>query len=287
MQTIDVRGYIVPDEDVFFYRYFGYAATAPRDIYAALKKAGKEPVTVRINSYGGDVWSGSEIYTTLREHEPGVTTVVTGLAASAASIILMAGNTVRASPTAEIMIHNPSSSARGDHRVMEQAAKSLRNTREAIVNAYELKTGISRTRIRSMLNAETWMTAQSAQEMGFVDEILFDGDGKLNNIEPENIEDDSGNAGAKAAAFSMPSCAELRARHAVWNEIAPGARDIDEAREMLEASRTVQISEDEPGMKETENAAVNAETEPRNDAELQNEKDALELMRARVMTLAT
>lgn len=280
MQTIDVRGYIVPDEDVFFYRFFGYAVTAPKDIYAALKKAGKEPVTVRINSYGGDVWSGSEIYTTLREHEAGVTTLVTGLAASAASIILMAGNTVRASPTAEIMIHNPSSRASGDHRDMEQAARSLRNTREAIVNAYELKTGLSRSKLRSMLNAETWMTAQSAQEMGFVDETLFDEEGKLNNDEPVIEEGTTGNAVAKAAAFSMPSCTELRARYAVWNEVAPGARDIEEARFMLAESRTVKATkEPEP-----------VEDQPRNpetNHQRNNDEEALKIMRTRVMTLAT
>ena len=280
MQTIDVRGYIVPDEDVFFYRFFGFAATAPKDIYAALKKAGKEPVTVRINSYGGDVWSGSEIYTTLREHEPGVTTVVTGLAASAASIILMAGNTVKASPTAEIMIHNPSSRASGDHRDMEQAAKSLKNTREAIVNAYELKTGISRAKLRGMLNAETWMTAQSAQELGFVDEILFSKEGKLNNDEPAIEEGTAGNAVAKAAAFSMPSCAELRARYAVWNEVAPGARDIDEARIMLAESRATKTNE-EPAPTETQHQ------EPENEHQRHDDEDALKIMRARVMALAT
>lgn len=283
MQTIDVRGYIVPDEDVFFYRFFGYVATAPKDIYAALKKAGKEPVTVRINSYGGDVWSGSEIYTTLREHEPGVTTVATGLAASAASIILMAGNTVRASPTSEIMIHNPSSHASGDHRAMEQAAKSLRNTREAIVNAYELKTGMSRNKLRGMLNVETWMTAQSAQEMGFVDEILFDEGGKLKTDDPDIEENNSGNAWAKAAAFSMPSCAELRTRYAVWNEIAPGASTIDEAREMLAEKRTVQMNEENPQQMPEENL----KEEPEENTERQNKEDALEMMRARVMALAT
>lgn len=280
MQTIDVRGYIVPDEDVFYYRFFGYAATAPKDIYAVLKKAGKEPVTVRINSYGGDVWSGSEIYTALREHEAGVTTLVTGLAASAASIILMAGNTVRASPTAEIMIHNPSSRASGDHRDMEQAAKSLKNTREAIVNAYELKTGIARTSLRSMLNAETWMTAQSAKEMGFVDEILFDEEGKLNNDAPAIEENTAGNAVAKAAAFSMPSCAELRARYAVWNEVTPGARDIDEARAMLAESRTAKATEEAENIEEQPQ-------EPEIDHRRHDDENALKIMRARVMALAT
>lgn len=282
MQTIDVRGYIVPDEDVFFYRFFGYAATAPKDIYAALKKAKNEPVTVRINSYGGDVWSGSEIYTTLREHEPGVITVVTGLAASAASIILMAGNTVRASPTAEVMIHNPSSRASGDHRAMEQAAQSLKNTREAIVNAYELKTGIGRAKLRSMLNAETWMTAQSAREMGFVDEIMFDEDGKLNEVVPQE-ENGAGNAGAKAAAFSMPSCAELRAKYAVWNEIAPGANTLEEARNMIANSHRSE-SEPEPG----ENNHIEPVTEGNNtENERNDEGNAIEMMRARVKALAT
>ena len=277
MQIIDIRGYIVPDEDAFFYRFFGITVTCPKDVRIALEKAAGDAITVRINSYGGDVWSGSEIYTLLRAYEGEVTTEVTGLAASAASVILMAGNMVRASPTAEIMIHNPSSRAEGDYRAMEQAARSLRNTREAIVNAYELKTGIDRTRLRAMMNTETWMTAQSAQADGFADEIMFAEDGKMANQEPENNENGFGNAAAKAAAFSMPCAAELRAKYAVWNEIAPGCISIEEARN--KANRSV-----ESGVGDAIENAMQPE-EQENET-LKSSKDAMEMLRARINTLA-
>lgn len=274
MQIIDVRGFIVPDEDAFFYRFFRYTVTCPKDVLIALQKAAGEPVTVRINSYGGDVWSGSEIYTDLRSYEGEVNVEVTGLAASAASVIMMAGSRVRASPTSEIMIHNPSSRAEGDYRAMEQAAQSLRNTREAIVNAYELKTGISRTRIRTMMNAETWMTAQKAVENGFADEIMFVEGGKIENEPEENIFGSEG-AVARAAAFSMPSARELRAKHAVWQEIAPTASTIDEARAAIE--------------KATNAVQATAEPEPEPEpvpAQITTDNSAIEMIRARINTLA-
>lgn len=241
MKVVDVRGYIVPDEDVRFYRFFGYNATSPRDVHEALRKAGKEPVTVKINSYGGDVWSASDIYTALMQHEPGVDVEVTGLAASAATIIMMAGRTVRASPTSEIMIHNPSSAAKGDYRVMEHAAQSLRNTRETIVNAYVIKSGLTRERLRSLLNAETWMTPQSAKEQGFVDEIMFAGEDNLQGGAPAEPQEDGG-SGARAAAMAMPSAEALRAKWSVYHEFAPNANSADEAREMI-AGKLAQATE--------------------------------------------
>lgn len=245
MKTFDILGYIVPDDDAWVYRWFGYTVTSPVDIRNALKKAGREPVTVRINSYGGDVWSASDMYTLLREHGPGVETVVTGLAASAATLPMTAGNTVRASPTAEIMIHNPSCSAEGDHRAMEHTANSLKNTKEAIINAYELKTGLSRERLRGMMNSETWMTAQGAQARGFVDEILFAENGKMEIEQPEEGGSE-GAAAAKTAALNIPSASTLKARWAVWNELAPGARNIDEARAMIVRKAHESESESEP-----------------------------------------
>lgn len=245
MRIFDLLGHIVPDDDAWIYRWFGYSVTSPADIREALKKAGKEPVTVRINSYGGDVWSASDMYTLLRGHEPGVETVVTGLAASAATLPMTAGNTVRASPTAEIMIHNPSCSAQGDHRALEHAAGSLRNTREAIINAYELKTGLSRERLRGMLNAETWMTAQTARASGFVDEILFvenDGLGTEQPIEAAAV----GASAAKTAALNLPSAASLKERWAVWNELAPGAKNIDDARAMIAGKAAQEAHAQEP-----------------------------------------
>ena len=245
MRIFDILGHIVPDDDAWIYRWFGFSVTSPADIRKALKAAGKEPVTVRINSYGGDVWSASDMYTLLRGHEPGVETVVTGLAASAATLPMTAGNTVRASPTAEIMIHNPSCSAQGDHRALEHAASSLRNTREAIINAYELKTGLSRERLRGMLNSETWMTAQSARAAGFVDEILFVGDDGLEPEQPEEAAS-TGASAAKTAALNLPSAALLKERWAVWNELAPGASNIDEARAMIAGKAAQEAPAQEP-----------------------------------------
>ena len=277
MQTIDVRGFIVPDEDAFFYRFFGFAVTCPRDILRALERANGEEVTVRINSYGGDVWSGSEIYTALKSYAGQVNIEVTGLAASAASVIMMAGDEVRASPTCEIMIHNPSSRAEGDYRVMRHAAKSLRNTREAIVNAYELRTGIDRARIRSMMDEETWMTAQKAVETGFADEIMFT---EGNAMEIESIEDEntaSEGAAARAAAISMPSARDLRTKYAVWQEIAPGANSIDEARAFA-----AQKSAEAQG-KHPENEP-NTTTAP--EGATKRASSEIELIRAKIKTIA-
>lgn len=232
LRAIDVQGYIVPDDDAWVYRFFGISATSPRDIREALKKAGKEPVTVRINSCGGDVWSASDMYTALMQHEPGVEVEVSGLAASAATVIMMAGRTVRASPTAEIMIHNPTSEARGDYRTMEHAAQSLRNTRETIVNAYVIKSGLTREKLRSMMNAETWMTAQSAKGNGLIDEIMFTSEEALNGGIPEESQEAVG-AGVKAAAMSMPSAEALKAKWSVYREFAPNANSVEEARGMI------------------------------------------------------
>ena len=232
LKTVDVRGYIVPDEDAWIYRLFGYTATSPRDIHEALKKAGKEPLTVKINSYGGDVWSASDMYTALMQHEPGVEIEVTGLAASAATVIMMAGHTVRASPTSEIMIHNPMSTARGDYRAMEHAAQSLRNTRETIINAYVLKSGMTREKLRSMMNAETWMTPQNAKENGLVDEIMFISEEALLSAS-QDTSAGTGSAGAKAAAMDMPSAEVLKAKWSVYQELAPGARSVEEARALI------------------------------------------------------
>lgn len=270
MRIIDLQGHIVPDDDARLYRFFGYSVTSPNDIRTALKKAAKEPVTVRINSYGGDVWSASDMYTLLRQHEPGVNVEITGLAASAATVVMMAGNAVRASPTAEIMIHNPMMSADGDYRAMEQAARSLQNTRETIVNAYELKTGLSRERLREMMDSETWMTAQSAKIDGFLDEILFAEDGKMSDEPAESAQGAS--AGAKNAALALPSADELRARWSVWNEIAPGAANIDDARRMLM----------EHNASAEEDRLENETDEPE-----MNEHSDVELLRRRIQTLAT
>ena len=121
----------------------------------------------------GDTIAASQIYTMLREYPGDVTVKITGIAASAASVIAMAGSKVCMSPTAMMMIHNPFTIAMGDSEEMRRAGQLLDEVKESLINAYSLKTGLSRARISHMMNDETWMSPVKARELGFCDEILF------------------------------------------------------------------------------------------------------------------
>lgn len=130
-------------------------------------------ITVFINSPGGDCFAASEIYTALKEHKGSVTVKIDGIAASAASVIAMAGDMVKMSPTALMMVHNPSMLLQGEASELEQGIEFLNEVKESIINAYELKTGLSRSKISHMMNAETWMNAKSARDLGFCDRIMY------------------------------------------------------------------------------------------------------------------
>ena len=130
------------------------------------------PVTVVINSVGGDCVAAAQIYNMLAEYPHPVTVKIDGIAASAASVIAMAGNTVLMSPVACMMIHNPATVAMGDHTDMEKAIRMLDAVKDSIVNAYERKTGLSRREISRMMDAETWMDATKAVELGFADGVI-------------------------------------------------------------------------------------------------------------------
>ena len=130
------------------------------------------PVTVVINSYGGDCVAAAQIYNMLAEYPHPVTVKIDGIAASAASVIAMAGNTVLMSPVACMMLHNPATVAMGDHTDMEKAIRMLDAVKDSIVNAYTLKTGLDRKQISRMMDAETWMDATKAVELGFADGII-------------------------------------------------------------------------------------------------------------------
>lgn len=131
------------------------------------------PITLSVNSPGGDTIAASQIYTMLKEYPGDVTVKITGIAANAASVIAMAGSKVCMSPTSMMMIHNPFTVAMGDSDEMRRAGQLLDEVKESIINAYEIKTGLSRTRISHMMNEETWMNPVKAKELGFCDEILF------------------------------------------------------------------------------------------------------------------
>ena len=146
------------------------------DITPALFKdelnAGTGDITVWINSPGGDCIAAAQIYNMLIDYKGNVTVKIDGLAASAASVIAMAGTTVLISPVGMLMIHNPATVAMGDHAEMQKAIEMLDEVKESIINAYELKTGLSRLKISRMMDAETWMDANKAVELGFADGIL-------------------------------------------------------------------------------------------------------------------
>ena len=143
-------------------------------------------VTVWINSPGGDVFAAAQIYNMLMEYPGNVDVRIDGIAASAASVIAMAGNKVSMSPVAMMMIHNPMTVAMGDKKVMQQAIDMLDEIKESIINAYELKTGQSRTKIAHMMDAETWFNAKKAVELGFADDILYTGDSDKKDV-PEAV----------------------------------------------------------------------------------------------------
>ena len=136
--------------------------------------AGNGPVTIWLNSPGGDCIAASQIYSMLMDYTGNVTVKIDGIAASAASVIAMAGTTVLMAPTALMMIHNPMTVAFGDTAEMQKAIDMLDEVKESIVNAYEIKTGMSRAKISHLMDSETWMNANRAIELGFADDILED-----------------------------------------------------------------------------------------------------------------
>lgn len=130
-------------------------------------------ITIWINSPGGDVFAASQIYNMLMDYKGKVTVKIDGIAASAASVIAMAGTDVYISPTGLMMIHNPMTIAFGDTLEMEKAISMLSEVKESIINAYEIRTGLSRAKLSHFMDAETWFNAKKAVELGFADGILF------------------------------------------------------------------------------------------------------------------
>lgn len=129
-------------------------------------------ITVWINSPGGDCVAAAQIYNMLMDYKGNVTIKIDGIAASAASVIAMAGNKVIVSPVSMMMIHNPMTAAFGNASEMEKAIAMLDEVKESIINAYEIKTGMSRAKLSHLMDAETWMNANMAVELGFADEIM-------------------------------------------------------------------------------------------------------------------
>lgn len=131
-------------------------------------------VTIYLNSPGGNVFAAAEIYTMIQDYPHNVNVRIASIAASAATVIAMAGDVVQMSPTALLFVHDPSTIAMGNTKDMEKAIATLNEVKESIINAYAAKTGLSRSKISKLMSDETWMNAKKAVELGFADEILFD-----------------------------------------------------------------------------------------------------------------
>ena len=147
-------------------------------------------VTIWINSPGGNVFAAAELYTMIRDYPGNVTVKIDAIAASAASVVAMAGDRVMMSPVAMLMIHDPMTIAMGNAKAMEKAITTLNEVKESIINAYVAKTGLSRNKVARLMSDETWLNAKKAVELGFADEIMFAGK-KVEADDPEEQDDDA------------------------------------------------------------------------------------------------
>lgn len=172
MIYIDIKGEVVPSGNEWVYEWYGIQATSPSKVINQLNNANGKPVTIKINSGGGDVFAGCEIYNELKNYSGDVTIEIQGLCASIASVIAMAGKCIM-SPLGEIMIHNVSTSTSGDYRDMEHSVEVLKKANKTVANAYILKTGMTEDEAYSLMDKETWLNADEALELGLIDEIMY------------------------------------------------------------------------------------------------------------------
>ena len=176
--------------------------------------SGTGDITVWINSPGGDCVAAAQIYNMLSNYKGKVTVKIDGIAASAASVIAMAGDTVLVSPVSMLMIHNPATIAWGDHAQMQKAIDMLSEVKGSIINAYVLKTGLSRPKLSHLMDAETWMDANKAVELGFADEIMTRA-----KTEPEKDEGDSLEEDEEEKKFPPAPSSMLFSRRAANNAL--------------------------------------------------------------------
>ena len=197
MARIDIRGVIIPNDYKWYYDWFKEDSTCPRDVQKVIDTYPNESHDIYINSPGGAIDVGSEIYTMLRGHAAGIKIYITGQACSAAAVLAAAGYWAL-SPTALLLVHCVSSGARGNHSDMEHMAEVLRTADRALCTAYMDKTGMTEQEVLDMMEHETWLNAQQALEKKLIDKIMFE------QQEPELM---------TASMFALPSKEQMeRAR---------------------------------------------------------------------------
>jgi ATP-dependent Clp protease protease subunit len=168
-----ITGEIIDDDWAWLYDWFDIPAASPNAFRQELKEHAGKNITVWIDSYGGSVMAGTGIYNALKEHKGKKTVKIDGKAMSAASVIAMAGDEVLMSPGSLLMIHNPWTGVAGEAKDMRHTADVLDEVKEAIINAYQIKTKRSRNKISEMMDNETFMSARTAISEGFADAMLY------------------------------------------------------------------------------------------------------------------
>ena len=185
--------------------------------------AGSGPVTIWLNSPGGDCIAASQIYSMLMDYKGDITVKIDGIAASAASVIAMAGTKVLMAPTSLMMIHNPATVAFGDHVDMQKAIDMLEEVKESIINSYEIKTSLPRKQLSRMMDETTWMNAKKAIELGFADGILTD----------EKVAADVAAFSFSSKAIEMALVGKLTAKAQPEETNKPAGRSVEELKKRL------------------------------------------------------
>ncbi len=224
---LSVSGIIACNEDARIYKHYGYDAFSPAMMRQALTDCPEgETLELEVNSCGGDVFAGFEIYSILRDARIPTVAKVQSLAASAASTIISACNQVQMSPVAQIMIHLPTCGAYGDRFEHVAAAQSLDSITESILNGYERKVGgkTSREELARMMRSETWLSAARAVECGLADGIIGSGTPSIAN------------------AFGIPDIEQLRSQYAAENQHqswqAEASVELENMKNFLKGTKT-------------------------------------------------
>ncbi|MNW36160.1 ATP-dependent Clp protease proteolytic subunit [compost metagenome] len=229
-KRINFYGTVVPNDDAWFYEWFDMDYVSPRLINEQLEAANGDDVELYINSGGGEVWAGSEIYTTLREYSGNVTAKVVGVAASAASVAMCGAKTVLVSPTAQVMVHRSATVAAGNKNVFDQASQMLNSIDEGMLSAYEHKTGKDRAELLTLMDGETFFNAQEAIAHGFADEIMFS--------QTEKVA-----ASLSAPLFSNEVMNKIKSKLIKENMLPGAATDAKTGNENKEETKTMDMNE--------------------------------------------
>lgn len=267
---IPIKGPIISDSEQFVYDWFGIPATSPSKVLRAIDTAinsNIKEITAVINSGGGSVYAASEIYTELKNFPGKVKIQITGLAASAASVIAQAGES-EISPTGQFMIHNALVSAEGDYREMAETSDFLKKVNLSIINAYSAKTGKSAEELQVLMDAETFMTAQEAVDAGFIDSVMFSDELKAvaNTEHPELVNGMLPPEVINKMREQLANENKLSAINSTGNEPKGADKEMDMEKlkaehpdlykEILNAGRTEGVNAERERIKEIENIAV-------------------------------